>query len=405
MTQSTSIRIGEWRADRLSGRLSGPTGEVAVEPKVMDLLFLLAERPGEVIPREILFERLWPGVVVGEDTLARCVSKLRRALGDAPKTPRYIETISKRGYRLLAPEAAPVAVSKPKPRWIVLAVVAAVLFAVVGVGVVWRGQAARTAESARLTGLADDFYFQYTRADNEAAIALYERVIAADPRYAPAQAGLANALVQRVVRWPEGPERPEIGRTDLRQALASGRTRTPQARRILTRALELAEGAVRLEPDDAGVQRALGFVRSAGGDFAGATEAYRRAVALDPDAWGALINLGDVADIQGRDAEALADFERAYDAMTRVADREPTRVRPWRAELGVVIADRHARAGRGQQAELWYRRVLAYAPLHRTATAGLAAVLARSGDAAGARRLCVALVERTGPEPGCAPYL
>ena len=47
-------------------------------------------------------ESLWPGVIVGEDTLARAVSRLRKALGDETKAPTYIETLPKRGYRLIA---------------------------------------------------------------------------------------------------------------------------------------------------------------------------------------------------------------------------------------------------------------------------------------------------------------
>ncbi|KAF1717141.1 hypothetical protein CSC74_08140 [Pseudoxanthomonas yeongjuensis] len=66
----------------------------------MDLLFVLAAHAGQVVTREQLMTRLWPGLVVGEDSLARTVSKLRQSLGDDAKAPRYIETIAKRGYRL-----------------------------------------------------------------------------------------------------------------------------------------------------------------------------------------------------------------------------------------------------------------------------------------------------------------
>ncbi|MEG3193701.1 winged helix-turn-helix domain-containing protein, partial [Lysobacter sp. D1-1-M9] len=69
----------------------------------MDLLLLLAAHPGQVLGRERITAVLWPEVLVGDDSLARTVSKLRQALGDDAKSPRYIETLSKRGYRLLAP--------------------------------------------------------------------------------------------------------------------------------------------------------------------------------------------------------------------------------------------------------------------------------------------------------------
>jgi len=63
----------------------------------------LASRPGEVVSREELLSALWPGVVVGDEALSQAATKLRRALGDDVRAPTYIETISKRGYRLIAP--------------------------------------------------------------------------------------------------------------------------------------------------------------------------------------------------------------------------------------------------------------------------------------------------------------
>ena len=64
---------------------------------------VLAGRPGGVVSREELLSLVWPGVVVGDEALTQSVIKLRRALGDNPRSPAYIETISKRGYRFIAP--------------------------------------------------------------------------------------------------------------------------------------------------------------------------------------------------------------------------------------------------------------------------------------------------------------
>lgn len=68
----------------------------------MALLLHLVENAGHTVSREQLFEALWPGVVVSDDTLTQAVIKLRKALGDSARNPRYIETIPKRGYRLCA---------------------------------------------------------------------------------------------------------------------------------------------------------------------------------------------------------------------------------------------------------------------------------------------------------------
>jgi TolB-like protein/DNA-binding winged helix-turn-helix (wHTH) protein len=98
------VRIGEWRlAARRNELLRG--GEVVrLEPKVAELLAYLAGRPGEVVGREELLAAVWPGVVVGDDALTQAVIKLRKALGDDAHAPKYIETIPKRGYRLVAPD-------------------------------------------------------------------------------------------------------------------------------------------------------------------------------------------------------------------------------------------------------------------------------------------------------------
>ncbi|MES9913699.1 MAG: winged helix-turn-helix domain-containing protein, partial [Candidatus Sedimenticola sp. 4PFRAG1] len=67
---------------------------------VMALLVYLAENAGKTVSREELFDALWPGVVVSDDTLTQAVIKLRKALGDSAKNARYIQTVPKRGYRL-----------------------------------------------------------------------------------------------------------------------------------------------------------------------------------------------------------------------------------------------------------------------------------------------------------------
>ncbi len=84
-------------------RLSRNGEEVRVEPKVMQVLEVLAETPGEVVTRETLVARVWPGVFVSEDVLHRAIRELRRIFGDDTNNPTYVETIRKRGYRLIAP--------------------------------------------------------------------------------------------------------------------------------------------------------------------------------------------------------------------------------------------------------------------------------------------------------------
>lgn len=96
------FRIGEWRVEPGLNRLNRDDEEIRLEPKVMAVLVYLVHRPGELVSREELEADVWAGSVVGYDALTGAIQKLRKALGDHPKEPRIIETISKKGYRFIA---------------------------------------------------------------------------------------------------------------------------------------------------------------------------------------------------------------------------------------------------------------------------------------------------------------
>ena len=100
---SRDFRVAdEWLVQPSLNRISGRGKVVQLQPKIMDVLCVLAERPGELVTRERLFETVWEGTHVTEHVLARSISELRRAFGDTPKRPKVIETIPKAGYRLIA---------------------------------------------------------------------------------------------------------------------------------------------------------------------------------------------------------------------------------------------------------------------------------------------------------------
>ncbi|MGQ0749009.1 MAG: winged helix-turn-helix domain-containing protein [Betaproteobacteria bacterium] len=108
------LRIGEWWADPLTNELGRTSETVRIEPKAMEVLMVLATRAGGIATREELLSKVWLGVVVGDEALTQSINKLRRALGDNPRSPRYIETISKRGYRLIAPVSSDTAAESPR---------------------------------------------------------------------------------------------------------------------------------------------------------------------------------------------------------------------------------------------------------------------------------------------------
>jgi len=98
---SNGFVVDEWTVCPNSNTFTRGDEIVRVEPKVMDVFVRLAASPGLVVSKAELFESAWPGIVVGDDSLTRVMSELRRALGDDARKPRVIETIPKRGYRLI----------------------------------------------------------------------------------------------------------------------------------------------------------------------------------------------------------------------------------------------------------------------------------------------------------------
>jgi len=92
---------------------------VSLTPKALDTLLVLVENRGRLLTKDELLERVWPGTFVEEVTLAKNISTLRKALGDAPGGGEYIETHSKRGYRFVAEvrkvEPETMAVPAPAP--------------------------------------------------------------------------------------------------------------------------------------------------------------------------------------------------------------------------------------------------------------------------------------------------
>lgn len=95
--------LGEWLVSPSLDRLEREGETVHLEPKWMDTLNALAGHPGEVLTRSQLLREVWGGSFVAESTLSRTIAELRRCLGDDAHQPRYIETVPRRGYRLMQP--------------------------------------------------------------------------------------------------------------------------------------------------------------------------------------------------------------------------------------------------------------------------------------------------------------
>lgn len=93
---------GGWTVAPELDRIGRGGISIHLRPRVMEVLVYLAARPGRVVPDDELVDALWPGEFVADGVLKHAVCELRRLLGDDPAEPRFIETIPKRGYRMVA---------------------------------------------------------------------------------------------------------------------------------------------------------------------------------------------------------------------------------------------------------------------------------------------------------------
>ncbi|HEY3950802.1 winged helix-turn-helix domain-containing protein [Phenylobacterium sp.] len=299
------FEFGAWRVEPARGVLApldGGAGETRIEPRLMDLLLLFAGSGGRVVGKQEIVDGVWGGRAIGDDTLAAAVSRLRSALGETPAR-RYIETLPKRGYRLVMapPEGsasgpASRSESNAPPK-------AAALLA--------QGRAA----------LANPF-----PASQAQARLYFEAAVAEAPGWAPAHAGLANALAA--------------------QYLAGGGGGSIAA------AKACAHAAVGLDPELAPAWAVLGLAILMGDrDFAAADQALRRALALDPD-------LASAHRHRAFGFAAVGQFVEAERAARRAVELEPVSLMARGQLLQILLTARRYR-----QAIAAANEALALAPL------------------------------------------
>ena len=121
---ATDLRIGPWLVQPSLNLLTLGEASVRVRAQLMDLLLCLASRPGKVFAKGEIVADVWEGRWVAESAISRCVAELRAAIGDEAQQPRVIQTIIKRGYRLIAPVEVVAAAEPPLP-WAAAAVASA----------------------------------------------------------------------------------------------------------------------------------------------------------------------------------------------------------------------------------------------------------------------------------------
>lgn len=384
-------RIGDWSFDPDLRELERGSTRVRLEPKHAAVLSLLAAR-GEVVSKEEILDDVWQDVHVTEEVLTNAIYTLRRGLGDDARHPRYIETIPRKGYRLVAsvrgesPEPPTIPVAPRFAKSVLSGSVAAAVALSLMAGLVLADLAGReddgrvrqarillstTQREDALAALA--FCDEATRQKPEDAVAwatlaevhlsLLEgsrsgtsagaaaakaaawRAIDLDPRLASPHVtlGLLHLLdwewrdAEARLRHATGLE-PENARAHAALAeLALFAGRRDDARRHVRQALDL-------EPDDIATLSTAGFVFTMLRDAGAAREAYRHLLALQPENAGATAQLAK-----------LESRARPVDGEDGLADEIERLVRSGKARPA-ILAGMFAEAGDDEKAIRWLRQ-------------------------------------------------
>ncbi len=299
METSGNIHFGEFVLNRARGCLEDGAGsERFLRPKSFRVLEALAERRGQLVSKDDLVTEVWPDVIVSDDSLAHCVSDIRRALG--PEGAVLLRTVPRRGYMLTAEAPGPEMVLQPDRRRIGLSAIGlAAATLVVSLGITVKplheiNTVVRTElqpELAQADALLKARDWQ-RREDNETARALIEAVLVenADHARAWSSLGLTYWLEVRHLAWGGG-------------------------RREMERALDMVELAIVLG-GDASAHRLLAEMRLLApfSDLRSPIDALasaRAAVAMSPEDPDNLAVLSHALALTGRADEAVASIEEA----------------------------------------------------------------------------------------------
>jgi DNA-binding winged helix-turn-helix (wHTH) protein/TolB-like protein/Tfp pilus assembly protein PilF len=105
--------FGPWTVIPERGLIRNGDVEHKLEPLVMDVFVVLASHDGEVVSKDQLIESVWQGRPQTDDVITRCISALRRGLADDAKNPAFVETVQRRGYRVMQAVTLPAANERP----------------------------------------------------------------------------------------------------------------------------------------------------------------------------------------------------------------------------------------------------------------------------------------------------
>lgn len=205
MTVERSIgrhRVGSWDFHPSSGELRRRTDVRRLEPRAARVLEMLCDADGAVVSHDELIRDVWNGRTLSENSVAVVIGQLRKALGDDAREPRLIETIPKRGYRLVKTDAAEADAGngrrKGRTAWAIAAVLALLLAAGLWLGV----RQSRSENSIVVADVVNETrnpaYAAHVRATSELIVdQLSKRGF--DVRRAPDDGG--HRLASKLVMW------------------------------------------------------------------------------------------------------------------------------------------------------------------------------------------------------------
>ena len=383
MPSVASYRFGPFVVDGGAYRLLRDGVNIPLSPKIIDLLLFLAARPSVLVSKDDLFRALWPDVAVTDNALTQAVSELRQALGDDPASPKYVQTVARRGYRFISPvepivsPAATVAAPVRDPAEPPAPTVAVLDFENVSgdASLAWlsSGIAETLTNDLRAATLRIIDRFRVTEAIAQAGreLSALRRALAIDRAVVGSfqRAGDRLRITARIIDAQSGESLADAkadGPLDqvfdlqdrivgqFSDALGAGRP-GPAERRVYreTSSLEayqaFTEGRVRLESLDAAV-------------VAGAIADFERAIVLDPRYAAAHVGLGNARFFQyemsrARNQPDGALLARAIDHVRRAIELERDL-----AEAHATLAFILVSAGRSVEALAAARRAVALEP-------------------------------------------
>jgi DNA-binding winged helix-turn-helix (wHTH) protein/tetratricopeptide (TPR) repeat protein len=322
----SEFRLDEWLISPDLNTISTNGTVIKLEPRIMEVLVYLSENAGEVISKRKLIETVWADRFVTDEVITTSIFEIRKALGDEAKNPRFIQTIPKRGYRLIAAvqlAAQPVvqhhqAVSLPQsettaaqsrqlstattsPRFQKLIPVI-MAFAIITTLAILSWKQLRPTETKldaiAATSFNPEASAAYTNGqhlvgqmtDNSLNLSIeqFEYAIKLAPTYAQAYAGLADAYSGRV---SQNNLSPDEGYEKARAA---------------------SQKALQLDERNAEAHASLGLVKFCyDWDWEGAESEFQKAIAINPDYYRAHLFYSQYLLAADKPPQALAEIEKA----------------------------------------------------------------------------------------------